>query len=132
MRKSWAQKYQTAKNPHISVLDKPYSGYPVGSRILISTPEEIQSIVASIPVGETVEIHDLRERLANAHGADFTCPLTTGIFLRIVAEAALENGDSLPFWRVIRPDSALARKISCGPEFIVERRNEEARAHALR
>jgi hypothetical protein len=31
-----------------------------------------------------------------------------------------------PFWRVIAPDSPLARKLSCGPDFIRYRRALEA------
>jgi hypothetical protein len=51
--------------------------------------------------------------------------VTTGIFLRIVAEANYEKlgqgktpEEITPFWRVIAPDSALARKLSFGPEFL--------------
>lgn len=57
---------------------------------------------------------------------------TTGIFLRIVAEANFEkgqNGASLesiaPFWRVIDPKSALAEKLSFGKEFLEERITDE-------
>ena len=46
-------------------------------------------------------------RLAHWHNADVTCPLVTGIFLRIVAEAAEEErlaGKSAitPYWRGAR------------------------------
>lgn len=61
-------------------------------------------------------------------------PLTTGIFLRIVAEAAWEQlqagksrSEVAPFWRVIDPDSKAARKLPCGAEFIVRQRRIEAR-----
>ncbi|MCC5928875.1 MAG: hypothetical protein JJU28_06490 [Cyclobacteriaceae bacterium] len=66
------------------------------------------------------------------HGADYTCPVTTGIFLRIVAEAAyeeLQNGKNqeeiIPFWRVIDPKSALAKKLSFGQELLLEMREKE-------
>ena len=46
----------------------------------------------------------MRNDLAIEYGADFTCPMTTGIFLRIVAEYNYENlskkGTEIsPFWR---------------------------------
>ena len=74
--------------------------------------------------------------LARVHGADRTCPLTTGIFLRIVAEAAWEElqagadpGAITPFWRVIAPDSSLARKLACGTDFIAGMRLYEQASH---
>jgi hypothetical protein len=59
------------------------------------------------------------------------CPLTAGIFIRIISEVALEKmsaGDMhvSPFWRVVDPKSPLARKISCGPETIIKLRASEA------
>jgi hypothetical protein len=53
--------------------------------------------------------------------------------LRISAEAALEElaeGKSLnevaPFWRVIAPDSKLAKKLTVGPEWLAAQRAAEA------
>ena len=60
------------------------------------------------------------------------CPLTSGIFLRIVSEAALDemrSGKSIeaitPFWRLVSPKAPLSKKLSCGPEFVAERRKAE-------
>lgn len=76
---------------------------------------------------------DLRAALADEHGADATCPVSTAIFLRIVAEAALERigegapvAEVTPFWRVVAPGSKLAAKLSCGNEFLRLRRQMEA------
>lgn len=88
--------------------------------------------VRNIAPGNTRKPEEVRADLAVRHGADATCPLTTGIFLRIIAEVALEDlaaGATLesvtPFWRVVDPKSPLAKKLSCGPEFIQIRRTEE-------
>jgi len=52
--------------------------------------------------------------------------VTTGIFLIIVAEAnfeKLQQGQTIssitPFWRVIEPNSILAKKLTFGQEFLV-------------
>jgi len=128
-RKTWTQKFAGAKPPHISLLEKPFAGLPVGTRLLISAPSAIADYIRAVPPGETGSIPQMRADLARAAGADATCPTSTGIFLRIAAEAALEApGPSLlPFWRVIDPASPLAAKLSCGPDFLRDRQAEEAR-----
>lgn len=85
-----------------------------------------------------MEVAELRRRLAEKHGADGCCPLTVGIFLRIVAEHAwdeLSAGKSLekvaPFWRVVDPKSPLAKKLRAGAEWIrLQRLAEEPQAKA--
>ncbi len=117
-KKSWAEKLLTGK-PHISILEKPFCGLPIGCHLLISSPLEIhQYIQTQIPAGSILSPAQLRENLARLHQADATCPVSTGIFLRIVAENAcdeLEQGQSLhqvcPFWRVVAPDSTTAKKL---------------------
>ena len=64
--------------------------------------------------------------------ADKTCPVTTGIFLRIVSEASFEElkaGNDIeevtPFWRIVNPKSKLAEKLECGIDFIEKQRELE-------
>lgn len=130
-RKTMQEKFDARKDVEIVILEKPMSGMPAGSKLLISTPAEIDTWVIAVPVGETRSVAQLREELAKKHGADGTCALTTGIFLRIVAERALEQlaaGDVeiAPFWRVVEPRSPLAKKLPNGPEFIQSRRSAES------
>lgn len=126
-RKTWGQKAAGAKPPHISILEKPFAGLPVGTRLLISSPQAIAAYIRAIPPGETRSVIEMRHALATEAGADATCPTSTSIFLRIAAEAALEAPGPalLPFWRVIDPSSPLAAKLSCGPDFVRDRRAEE-------
>ena len=78
-------------------------------------------------------------QLAKDFSADVTCPLTTGIFLRIVAEAAEENRLAghkrlAPYWRVIKEDGTLNPKFPGGEEqqarrlrnegFVIQRRGK--------
>ena len=74
----------------------------------------------------------MRDDLAKVYQADKTCPVTTGIFLRIVSEASYEEYDNgidlnaiTPFWRMVNPNSKLAEKLACGIDFITERQTIE-------
>jgi hypothetical protein len=132
-RKSWAEKRDGAPAPHVSILPKPFMGAPAGSILLVASPQVVKAYIEAIPPGETRSVAEMRQDLARAHNADVTCPTSTGIFVRIVAEAALEDihsGTPLaavpPFWRVIAPDSDAAKKLSCGPAFIDRLRAAEA------
>lgn len=132
MAKTWQQKYENGRKPLVETLDKDFSDMRKGQRMLISTPAELDAYIRAIPSGKTRSMFDLRTDLAYKHQADNSCPLTTGIFLRIISERALEllgGGASLteitPFWRVVDPTGKLARKLSCGPDFIANLRSQE-------
>lgn len=126
-KKTWSEKLKEAKVPQIKQLDKAFADMPEGSMMLIATPQIIDEYVRGIAFGKRVDTKTMRRDLAQQFEAEYTCPVTTGIFLRIVAEASFENlhqgaslGEITPFWRVIEPGSPLAKKLSFGPEFIME------------
>ncbi|MCU0949992.1 MAG: hypothetical protein MUC68_02755 [Burkholderiaceae bacterium] len=131
--KSWQQKMQAAP-PHTVRLDKAFAGVPAGARLLISSLRELQAFLhTNTRAGEFWPIQQLRRELARAHAADAACPVSTSIFLRIVAEAAWDAmqagasaADVAPFWRVIEPDSPLAKKLRCGPQWIAQQRAAES------
>lgn len=131
MAKTWLEKFNNGKPPQLITIDKPWLGFKKGSKMLISNPAEIDAYINKIPAGKTVTVEKLRKDLASQYKADFTCPLTTGIFLRIVAEKSLEEinagqKNTSPFWRVVDPDSKLANKLSFGSDFISQMREKEA------
>ena len=75
----------------------------------------------TVQPGRLATVSQIRDRLARDHKADYTCPLTTGIFLRIAAEAAAEDAglghrEITPYWRVIKPDGCLMEKFPGGVE----------------
>jgi hypothetical protein len=130
--KTWIEKYNVKKNAEVKIIDKAFASYPANTKMLISTPQTIAAYINEIPKSKAVSVQTMREDLALEQNAIFTCPLTTGIFLRTVAEAAYEEfnaGKSLkkitPFWRVIEPNSALAKKLSFGQDFLIQQRASE-------
>lgn len=131
--KSWREKMKAHPEPEVCPLDKPFAGHPVGARLLVATPGMVKEWIDAIPLGRLRTVAELRDELAARAGADATCPLSTGIYLRIIGEVALEDlaeglpvEEVTPFWRVVDPKSPLAKKLSCGPEFIEHRRAAES------
>ena len=121
-----------SKMSKVEKLDKDWVDMVKGDRMLIATPRLVDDYLRQIPSGTSVSMVTMRKDLAGAHGADNSCPLTTGIFLRIVSEAALEElnaGNPLksvaPFWRVVTTQMPMAGKLSCGPAFIEKQRRKE-------
>ncbi len=111
-------KRDSAAQPQVKTLtDAKGRNYPPG-RMLIASPLAVQDEVATVPAGRVITAPQLRARLARRFGADYTCPMTTGIFLRIVAEAALEEARAgeVPVWRVVSENGALLDTLPGGPE----------------
>ena len=126
----WEARFNCNRQPEVKVLEKAFAGIPAGARMLVVTPSIVDAAVAEIPFGAVVEVAILRRTLAESHEAEHTCPVTTGIALRVVAERAYlrmqAGADSVtPFWRAIDPDSELAGKLACGREFVRQMRSAE-------
>jgi hypothetical protein len=88
-------------------------------KMLIATPLLVDALIRQVEKGKLVTVRQLRERLAKDFKVDSTCPLTTGIFVRIAAEAAEEDlqmgkSEITPYWRVIRDDGSLNEKFPGG------------------
>ena len=127
--KSWTARLQTPTSPKRVRLDKDFAGIKSGTMLFVGTPPIIDAYLRQVPPGETRTIERMRRELARTHQCDATCPVSTAIFLRIAAEAAIEGmeaGQALaevsPFWRVIAPDSTIARKLPLDPDWIAHQR----------
>ena len=88
-------------------------------KMLIPRPIDVDALMREVEKGKLATVDQIRARLAKDCLADFTCPLTTGIFLRISAEAAeedLRRGEKqiTPYWRVIKADGSLNEKFPGG------------------
>jgi hypothetical protein len=121
----WRKRFGAAKDPHVVMLHADFAGVKAGNMMLISSPGEIANYVARIPQGETRTVDRLRNELARKAGANAMCPVTTAIYLRVVAEVALTDlaegkplDQVVPFWRVVLPGSKVAAKLSCGPDHV--------------
>jgi hypothetical protein len=131
-RKSWNEKLQTGDAHHIVTTDKKFADIPAGSTMLIATPRMVDAYIRQIPKGHSTTLQQMRKDLAAEYHTQYTCPVTAGIFVRIVAEAAYEQyqeGKALskitPFWRIIDLQSPAAKKLSFGTELLQEQRKKE-------
>lgn len=98
--------------------------------MLIAKPLEVDALIRKTKEGKLITVSEIRARLARDHNTDTTCPLTTGIFVRIAAETAeedLRNGRKriTPYWRVIRDDGSLNEKFPGGVAAQSRRLKEE-------
>lgn len=121
-KKSWREKLENPQERKIvPVPEKWRKQYGTGT-MLVSRPLDLDSLIREIPRGKLVTFPQLRVMLAVLFGADTCCPLTSGIFLRISAEAAEEDlvlrraplERITPYWRVIKEDGSLIEKLSLG------------------
>jgi hypothetical protein len=131
MAKTWQEKFETKKQEEVNKLETGFADIKAGETMLISTPRKIVEYINSIPKAENRDLPRMRQDLARMAGADKTCPVTSGIFTRIVSERSLElmaEGEEplAPFWKVIDPESPLAKKLSCGAEFVKKMRESVA------
>ena len=111
--------FRKKRAPKKVQLEKDFAGIRAGQWMFVGTPQIVAKYLEKIPVGETVSIPKLRNQIARRHRCDAMCPVSTAIFLRIVADWAVEELDAgvppdkvIPFWRAIGPDDKIAKKIA--------------------
>jgi hypothetical protein len=129
-RKSWKEKLHN--QDHSKIIEIPArmtERFGTGT-MLIPKALDVDALIRKTKKGKVITASEIRSRLARDNGANTTCPVTTGIFLRIVAEAAeeeLRDGKKqvTPYWRVIRDDGSLNEKFPGGVKAQARRLKEE-------
>lgn len=82
-----------------------------GNKMFFAPPIFYDELIKQVPMGKLTTINELRVVLAKRNGADFTEPMTAGIFVQIVAWASYQrNENKTPFWRVLKSDGELNSK----------------------
>ncbi|MEO0981929.1 MAG: hypothetical protein AAFX03_04685 [Pseudomonadota bacterium] len=131
-KKSWEEKLATGGPHEVKTAPKNFADIKAGQTMLIPSSAQLVDAVESLPAGASLNMKELRAKLAEGAGAEIACPVCTGIQLRIVAEVAnakLEAGvapdEVTPVWRVIEPGAPITKKLEAGPErFMALRRAE--------
>jgi hypothetical protein len=128
-RKSWREKMENPNLPKVvAIPPRMQATFGAGS-MLIPSPREVDALIRAVRKGNVITISKIREQLAAKYSADVTCPMTTGIFVRIASEAAEEEAASgktriTPYWRVVKDDGSLNPRFPGG----AERQSERLRA----
>jgi hypothetical protein len=125
-RRSWREKLEHSAGGKIVPVPAPWTKRLGNGTLLVPKGTDVDATIRRAKRGQLITQSQIREHLAREAGADCTCPITTGIFVRIAAEAAAEEERAgkqrvTPFWRVIRDDGSPIEKLPGGPAGQAER-----------
>lgn len=101
-----------------------------GERMYFAPPMDYDQVMRRVPFGKVVTIGDIRAYFAKQSGADFTEPITAGIFVLIAAWASEQREvDKIPYWRTLKAGGELNAKYPGGIE--AQRAKLEAEGHTI-
>lgn len=101
-----------------------------GDRMFFAPPIYYDELMKSVPCGKLITIGQMREHLAKRNDADFTDPMTAGIFVNIVAFASYQRSEDItPYWRTLKSDGELNPKYPEGIE--LQKRLLEDEGHTI-
>lgn len=119
-RKTWREKLVDDKDlPKVVALDAAAAKRWGGATLAIPAPREVDALMRTVPKGRVTTINELRAAVARRHGAAAGCPITTGIFSWIAANAAEEDAAAgakriTPYWRTLKTGGELNPKYPGG------------------
>lgn len=88
-----------------------------GDRMYFAPPIDYDRIMRLVPYGKLLTVGVIREYFAKISGADFTEPITAGIFVSIAAWASFQReDDKTPYWRTLKANGELNAKYPGGIE----------------
>lgn len=121
-KRSWSEKLKDSKDlPKVEkITDKMSKRWGTGT-VAIPAPIEVDEMMKKVPKGNLITLNEIRIALAKKHNATIGCPLTTGIFAWIAANAAEEEKekgrkDTTPYWRTLKTGGVINPKYPGGVE----------------
>ncbi len=101
-----------------------------GKYMYFAPPIDYDKVMKKIPYGKVITIGKIREFFAKENDADFTEPITAGIFVSIAAWASYQRTeDKTPYWRTLKANGELNSKYPGGIE--VQKEKLEAEGHTI-
>ena len=101
-----------------------------GSRMYFAPPIDYDRAMRQVPPGRLTTVGEIRALFARQNGADFTEPITAGVFVSIAAWACAQRGDdSTPWWRTLKAGDELNPRYPGGVD--EQQRRLEAEGHAV-
>ena len=101
-----------------------------GSRMYFAPPIDYDTAMKQVPYGKVITVGAIREHFAKRNGADFTEPITAGIFVSIAAWASCQRTeDKTPWWRTLKANGELNPKYPGGIE--AQKEKLEAEGHCI-
>lgn len=134
-KKSWSEKLRDSRDlPRVEkISDKMSKRWGTGT-VVIPAPLEVDELMKMVPEGKVITIGEIRAALAKKHGATIGCPLTTGIFAWIAANATEEERergvkDVTPYWRTLKKGGVINPKYPGGAD--LQRKLLEREGHKI-
>ena len=126
-----AMLHKDAGMPKIQILTDEASIQKYGgSRMYFAPPLAYDRIMKTIPYGKVITVGEMRDHLARVNGADFTDPITAGIFVSIAAWASFQRtGNETPYWRTLKAGGELNPKYPGGID--AQKEKLEAEGHTI-
>lgn len=101
-----------------------------GRRMYFAPPLDYDAVMRRIPEGKLITVGNIREYFAKQNGADFTDPITAGIFCSIAAWASFQRpNDKTPYWRTLKANGELNPKYPGGVD--EQKKLLEAEGHTI-
>ncbi|MGN1011299.1 MAG: MGMT family protein [Clostridia bacterium] len=101
-----------------------------GERMFFAPPMEYDRVMRLVPEGKVITVGAIRDYFAKENGADFTDPITAGIFVSIAAWASFQrDGDETPYWRTLKAGGELNEKYPGGAA--AQKAKLEAEGHTV-
>ena len=119
-RKTWTEKLHDHKGlPKVGAIEGKMSTRWGTGTMVVPAPIEVKELMDKVPKGKLTTIKELRAALAKKHGTSIACPITTGIFAWIAANAAEEAAAAgakriTPYWRTLKTNGELNPKYPGG------------------
>ncbi len=101
-----------------------------GNKMYFAPPMAYDEIMKRVPYGKILTVSSIREYFEKENGADFTEPITAGIFVSIAAWASFQRErDPTPYWRTLKANGELNPKYPGGEK--VQKEKLEAEGHTV-
>ncbi len=121
-RKTWSEKLLDNKGlPRVEEITPKMSKRWGTGTVVIPAPMEVSEMMRQVPEGKIITLNEIRKSLARRHRATIGCPITTGIFAWVAANASEERRQKgekevFPYWRTLKSGGIVNEKYPGGSE----------------
>lgn len=117
--------------PKLQIITDPKSIQKYGGdKMYFAPPMAYDQVMKRIPWGKLTTVGELRAYFAKENHADFTEPITAGIFVSIAAWASYQRREAeTPWWRTLKAEGELNPKYPGGVE--AQKEKLEAEGHTI-
>lgn len=121
-KKTWQEKLADDKElPKIIKIPTRMQKTSGKGTLVIPAPREVDAVMAKVKKGKLISINAIRVALAKQYQTTTACPICTGIFAWIAANAAQEKSEAgakrvTPYWRTLKGDNEVNPKYPGGLE----------------